>query len=155
MWVISGKTVSTHWGRETHTPVNKSIIGSDNGLSPIRCQAIIRTNVAILLIGNKFQWNLDNNMKIFIQENAFENGVCKMAAILYQPQCVTAADILATHQHSLYWLLMTWLCKEPGHQQPYYLSIPIIFWAFAARADVCWNVIRLTFHNDGNLMEEI
>ena len=30
---------------------NLTIIGSDNGLSPGRCQAIIRTNAGILLIG--------------------------------------------------------------------------------------------------------
>ena len=42
----------THRGRVTHICVgNLTIIGSDNGLSPGRCQAIIRTNAWILLIG--------------------------------------------------------------------------------------------------------
>ena len=42
----------THWGRVTHICVNKlTIIGSDNGLSPGRRQAIIWTNDGILLIG--------------------------------------------------------------------------------------------------------
>ena len=42
----------THWGRVTHICVSKlNIIGSDNGLSPGRRQAIIWTNVGILLIG--------------------------------------------------------------------------------------------------------
>ena len=42
----------THWGRVTHRCVgNLTIIGSDNGLSPGRRQAIIWTNVGILLIG--------------------------------------------------------------------------------------------------------
>ena len=41
----------THWGRVTHIYVNKLIIiGSDNGLSPGRRQAIIWTNAGILLI---------------------------------------------------------------------------------------------------------
>ena len=41
----------THWGRVTHICVGKStIIGSDNGLSPGRRQAIIWTNAGILLI---------------------------------------------------------------------------------------------------------
>ena len=30
----------------------------------------------------KLQWNLNQNSSIFIQENAFENVICKMAAIL-------------------------------------------------------------------------
>ena len=42
----------THWGRATHICVYKlTIIGSDNGLSPGRRQAIIWTIVGILLIG--------------------------------------------------------------------------------------------------------
>ena len=42
----------THWGRVTHICVRKlTIIGSDNGLSPGRRQAIIWTNAGILLIG--------------------------------------------------------------------------------------------------------
>ena len=41
----------THWGRATHICVGKlTIIGSDNGLSPGRRQAIIWTNAGILLI---------------------------------------------------------------------------------------------------------
>ena len=39
----------THWGRVTHICVSKlTTIGSNNGLSPGRCQAIIWTNGAIL-----------------------------------------------------------------------------------------------------------
>ena len=39
-------------------------------------------------IGRDFQWNSNQNETIFIKENGFENFVCKMAAILYQPQWV-------------------------------------------------------------------
>ena len=42
----------THWGRVTHICAgNLTIIGSDNGLSPGWRQAIIWTNVGLLLIG--------------------------------------------------------------------------------------------------------
>ena len=42
----------THWGQATHICVGKlTIIGSDNGLSPGRRQAIIWTIAGILLIG--------------------------------------------------------------------------------------------------------
>ena len=42
----------THWGRVTHIcPCELTNIGSDNGLSPGRRQAIIWTNAGILLIG--------------------------------------------------------------------------------------------------------
>ena len=44
--------VLTHWGRVLHICINKlTIIGSDNGLLPDRCQAIIWTNAEILCIG--------------------------------------------------------------------------------------------------------
>ena len=42
----------THWGRVTHICVaDLATIGSENGLSPVRRQAIIWTNAGILLIG--------------------------------------------------------------------------------------------------------
>ena len=66
---------------------NPTIIGSDNDLSLGRCQAIIRTNAVISLIGplrtNKL--NLSLNSNIYAQENDFENVVCKMSAILCRP----------------------------------------------------------------------
>ena len=47
-----GLNVITHWGRVTHICVsNLATIGSDNGLSPGRRQAIIWTNAGILFIG--------------------------------------------------------------------------------------------------------
>ena len=50
LWVTTTATM-THWGRGTHICVSKlTIIGSDNGLSPGRRQAIIWTNAGILLI---------------------------------------------------------------------------------------------------------
>ena len=57
----------THWDRVTHICIgNLTIIGSDNGLLPGQCQAIIWTNDGILLIGplgTKFGGNL---IKIYI-----------------------------------------------------------------------------------------
>ena len=50
-WVKLVQLWLTHWGRVTHVCVSKlTIIGSDNGLSPGRRQAIIWTNAGILLI---------------------------------------------------------------------------------------------------------
>ena len=41
---------------------------------------------------NKLQWNLNQNTKLFIRENALENVIWKMAAMLSQPQCVDVVD---------------------------------------------------------------
>ena len=47
---ISALTL-THWGWVTHICISKlTIIGSDNGLSPARRQALVWTNVKVLLI---------------------------------------------------------------------------------------------------------
>ena len=65
-------------------------IDSDNGFLPGRRQAIIWTKAGILLIWtyrNKLQWNLNQNLYIFIQENAFENVVRKLEAILSRSRC--------------------------------------------------------------------
>ena len=37
---------------------------------------------------NQFQWNLNRNSNIFIQENAFEDVVCEMAAIFFRGRWV-------------------------------------------------------------------
>ena len=76
------------------------LIGSDNGFSPGRRQAIIWTNDGILLIGplgNKLQWNLRWNLYIFIQENAFETVVRKLAAVLPRPQCFNGKSQMANN----------------------------------------------------------
>ena len=76
----------THWGRVTHICVGKlTIIGSDNGLSPDRQQAIVWTNAGLLLIEpleTKLwnQWHFNRNSNIFIKD-AFENVVWEMSAI--------------------------------------------------------------------------
>ena len=69
----------------THICVGKlTNIGSDNGLSPERRQAIIWTNAGILLIvplGTNF-----NEILIEIQTFSFENVVCEMLFISSRPQ---------------------------------------------------------------------
>ena len=102
-----------HWGRVTHICVGDlTIIGSDNGLSPGRREAIIWTNAEILLIGplGTNLWNFNPNSYIFFQGNAFETVVCEMAAILSRPQCVkqtrgpkryrTRKNLLSQDSHS-------------------------------------------------------
>ena len=50
--ILQNEAKLTHWGRVTHICVGEqTIIGSDNGLSPGRRQAIIWTNAGILSTG--------------------------------------------------------------------------------------------------------
>ena len=91
---VRSKMVLTHRGRLTHICVGKlTIIGSDNGLSPWRRQAIIWTNVGILLIrplGTNFSEILIGIQMFSFKEMYLKNIVCEMAFILSRPQCVKA-----------------------------------------------------------------
>ena len=66
---------------------NQVIVSLGNNLSPVRRQAIHYLNqhwiILIWTLRNKLQWNLNKNTTVFIQQNAFENVICKMAAIFF------------------------------------------------------------------------
>ena len=79
----------SHWGRVTYICVSKlAIFGSDNGLSPGRHQTIIWTNAGIGPLRTNFSEMLIEIHTFSFKENAPENVVWKMAAILSRPQCV-------------------------------------------------------------------
>ena len=44
-------------------------------------------------LGKNFQRNFNQNITVFIQENAFENVICKVSSLLSLPQRVTTLDI--------------------------------------------------------------
>ena len=79
----------THWGRVTHICVSKlTIIGSDNGLSPGRRQAIIWINARILLIrplGTNF-----SEILIRIQTFSFKKMHLKMSSAKWRPFASTS-----------------------------------------------------------------
>ena len=101
----------THWGRVTHICVSKiTIMGSDNGLSPDRRQAIIWTNARLLSIKplrTYLNENLIKKQQFSLKKNARENVVWKMASILSRLQCVNNEflnflESMFTHNHELY-----------------------------------------------------
>ena len=93
----------THWGRATHIYV--TIIGSDNGLSPGRRQAIIWTNVGILLF-----WPLGRNFSeilIGIQLFSFRKMHSKISSAEWRPFCLGLNELSKLMQlepwHSFGW----------------------------------------------------
>ena len=77
----------TQWGRVTHICVSKpTIIGSDNGLSPARRQAIIWTNAGILLI-EPFGTNFIE-IRSKIQNFSFIKMHLKMSSAKWWPFCL-------------------------------------------------------------------
>ena len=76
----------THLGWVTHICVSKlNIVGSDNGLSPDRRQAIIWTNAGILLIG-PLGTNF-NEISIDIRIFSFKKRHLKMSSEKWRPFC--------------------------------------------------------------------
>ena len=91
-WIMSCKAYIelqplTHWGRVTHICVSKlTIIGSDNGLSPSRRQAIIWTSDGILLIG-PLGANF-SEILIEIHTFSFKKIPFEMSSGKWQPFCL-------------------------------------------------------------------
>ena len=130
----------------THVCVSKlTIIGSDNGLSPGWRQAIIWSNAGILLVRNlrnKFHWNYKQNSYIIIKKMHLNVSSEKWWPFCLGFNVLRYVNIFcpfSTFKHhtllkfipkerkyihnciqSISCLLMTWWCKEPGHQQPWY-----------------------------------
>ena len=87
----------THWGRMTHICVSKlAIIGSDNGLSPDRRQAIIWTNAGLLLI-----WPLGTNFSEIltgILTFSFKKMRLKVSSADRWPFCIGFNVLRVIHQ---------------------------------------------------------
>ena len=80
----SDRQYLTHWGRVTHICVGElTIIGSDNGLSPGRRQAIIWTNAGILLI-RPLATNF-SEILLGIQTFSFKKMHLKMSSAKWRP----------------------------------------------------------------------
>ena len=106
----------THWGRVTHICVSDlTSIGSDNGLSPARRQAIIRTNAGILLIrplGTNF-----SEVLIEILTFSFKKMRWKVSSAKRRPFClglnVLSLDVLGMLQGQPLNLRISLRCYDP------------------------------------------
>ena len=127
---------------------NLTIIGSDNGSSPGRRQAIIWTNAGILLI------EFNQNSNIFIQENALEYVVWEMASILSRPQkcqCCTKMISFSVWMRYFVWNFKDSLWNSTQNILPIYWKMCILFlYPGAHNEDVgevyCFHSVRLSVH---------
>ena len=121
----------THWGRVTHICVRKlTIIGSDNGLSPGRHQAIIWTNAVILLI-----WPLGTNFNeilIGIQTFSFKEMHLKMSSAKWRPFCfgLNVLSLIMMNKLCLVLLLYNYRRREWRHR--YTCSFVQVFYSTIA-----------------------
>ena len=115
----------THWGRVTHICVGKlTIIGSDNGLSPGRRQAIIWTNAGILLngpLGTNF-----SEMLIEIHAFSFKKIHLKMSSGKWRPFCLGLNELTDDKLLSIFSCL-TWGRRKLWHTyNKHQVSCPLI-----------------------------
>ena len=108
--MVEASLLSTHWGRVTHICISKlTIIGSDNGLSPGRRQAVIWTNAGILLIG-PYGRNL-SEILIEIHTFSFKKMHLKMSSGKRRPFCFGLNALSKCPQMNvtgLHWWLTHW-----------------------------------------------
>ena len=121
----------TPWGRVTHICVNKlTIIGSDNGLSPGRRQAIIWTNDGILLIGP-----LGTNFSeilIAIYIFSFKKMHLKMSSGNWQPFCLGLNVLKDASGECPSWLFARYPRLNSDHMQ----------WHMAWQNDIGWGTLE-------------
>ena len=143
----------THWGRVTHIGVSKlTIIGSDNGLSPGRRQAIIWTNAGILLIGP-----LGTNFnKIFIEIHtfSFKKIHLKMSSRKWRPFClglnVLISSMISRIRHDV-----THRCQnkiDAISQRKFFKSVSVnknvVFWLKLHSQGSDWKWVCIASGND-------
>ena len=104
----------THWGQVMHISVSKlcylrfrlclvTCSASSHYLN--QCWVIVNWTIR-----NKLQENFHRNSHYFIEQNALESVICKMEAILSQPQSVTDTQRTAGSP------LLKWACTSWGSQ---------------------------------------
>ena len=85
-WRIWQSWILTHWGRVRHICGKLITIGSDNGLSPDRRQAIIWTNAGLLSIGPLRTYFSENLIKIL--QFWLKKMHVKMSSAKWRPSCL-------------------------------------------------------------------
>ena len=117
-WGESYRNYLTHWGRVMHICISKlNSIGSDNGLSPGRCQAIIWTNAGILLIGPS--GTSFSEILIKIQTFSFKEVHLKMLS----GKCCLSPNVLRYHSLKCVWIMKS--CSPMGQRVKVFTTKPL------------------------------
>ena len=111
----------TYWGQLMHICVGKlTITGSDYGLSPGQCQAIIWTNAGILLTGTSGT-NL-SQILIRIHTFSFKKMHLKMSSAKWRPFCLGLNVFMAIYD--------SWLNSHSRKARTYWIPDKILPTAF-------------------------
>ena len=108
----SGLKMLTHWGRVRHICIsNLTSVGSDNGLLPGRCQAIIWTNAGLLFIG-PLGTNF-SEISIEIHTFPFKKIHLKILSAKWRPSCLALSvlkePVLGVYIVICYYVIQLWI----------------------------------------------
>ena len=121
---------------------------------------------------NNIQWNFYRKSNIFIQENAFESAVCKMAVILSRPQCVNGShpnkrcghpttsslsvdehsacsDVICTESH----MRATVSTPLPGYTDDFFMTIHVTCTSGMISMFIGYNAIFIYLQSDKGYLE--
>ena len=91
----------THWGWVTHIWI------SELGHHWYRWKVITWGLIVNCTLGNKQQWNLNQNMKTYCQDDEFGNADCEMMSILFRPPWASFTN--------MFYLNLAWISNHmPG-----------------------------------------
>ena len=108
---IDAKIHLTHRGRVTHVCVSKlTIVGSDNGLSPGRRQAIIWTNDEILLI-RTFRTHFSEIVSE-IYTSSLNKMHFKMSSGKWRPSCLSLNVLNNNWDYGITQVVWLWHCNN-------------------------------------------
>ena len=118
-WAKVVNIVLTHCGRVTHICLSKlTIIGSDNGLSPVRRQAIIWTYAGILLIGPLGP--IFSEILIEILTFSFTKMRLKVSSAKWRPFCLGLNVLMPVWCKSSNWLI--YISAPHSHGMIYFVK---------------------------------
>ena len=128
--------ILTHWGWVTHICISKlTIIGSDNGLSPGCCQAIIWTNAGIFLIqtlGTNFSEIVSKKIHAF----SFKKMHLKMSSVKWRPFCLGLNELISFLNFVMIFVVYL-LC---------FVFIPLVLFFHWFSVQVCQRSLMLLAH---------
>ena len=115
---------------------NLTIIGSDNGLSPGRWQAIIWTNAGILLIGPL--WTNFSEILIEIQSFSFKKMHLKLSSAKWRPLCLSL-NVLSPPLQPRKQVLFAEVQHWADYNSAICLSVGSILDNLFIEVKLCWN----------------
>ena len=106
-WQLWAWCYLTHWNLMTHI-CNKECVTIGSGKDWLVTCLVTRHYLDHwwLMVNwnfwkNNLYWNLNQNAKLFSEDNTFQKAICKVTTVLFRPQCVRSQHIKLNGEYLL------------------------------------------------------